>query len=75
MVNPSKKEKNVTVVCPFCRQTYTVPLTAGVRCTCHYCGRDFITEGIEVDTRESRKLQDEMQRRRKREIEASKEHE
>jgi hypothetical protein len=47
----------------------------GVRCTCQYCGKDFITEGIEVDTRESRKLQGEIQRRRKREIEASKEHE
>jgi ribosomal protein L37AE/L43A len=75
MVNPSKKEENITWVCPFCKKRYTAPLTAGVRSRCQYCGKEWLTEGVEVGTRDSQKLQDEMQRRRKREIEADKEHE
>jgi ribosomal protein L37AE/L43A len=75
MVDKNKEEENITWVCPSCGQRYTTPPTAGARIKCQNCGKTFYTEGIDVENRESRKLQDEIQRRRRREVEADKEHE
>ena len=75
MVDKNKEEENITWVCPSCGQRYTAPPTAAVRTKCQNCGKEFYTEGIEVENRESRKLQDEMQRRRRKEVEADKERE
>jgi len=75
MVDKNKEEESITWVCPSCGQRYTAPLTAGVRTKCQNCGKTFYTEGIDVENLESRKLQDEMQRRRRREVEADQEHE
>jgi transcription initiation factor TFIIIB Brf1 subunit/transcription initiation factor TFIIB len=73
MVDKNKEEENTTWVCPSCGQRYTSSPTAGARTKCQNCGKVFYNEGIDVENPESRKLQDEMQRRRRREVEADKE--
>ena len=73
MVDKNREEENIKWICPSCGQRYTTPPT--VRTKCQNCGRTFYTEGINVENGESRKLQTEIQRRRRREVEADKEHE
>lgn len=75
MVDKNKEDENITWVCPSCGQRYSTPPTAGARIKCQNCGKTFYTEGIDVENSESRKLQNEIQRRRRREVEADKEHE
>ncbi|HYA77779.1 MAG TPA: hypothetical protein VEF91_03600 [Verrucomicrobiae bacterium] len=74
-VDKNKEEQSNTWVCPSCGQRYTTPPTARARIKCQNCGRTFYIEGIDVENRESRKLQDEIQRRRRREVEADNEDE
>jgi len=61
--------------CPYCGARYRAPRTAALSTTCQNCGGRFYTRGIEVINKESWKLDEEMRKRRKREIEADKEHE
>jgi len=73
MIDKNEEEENTTWVCPSCGQKYTAPPTAGARTKCPNCGKEFYTEGIDVENPESRKLQDEIQRRRRKEVEADNE--
>jgi ribosomal protein L37AE/L43A len=61
--------------CPFCGKISRAPLTAGVRSRCQHCGKDWLISGIEVQRKESRKLLEELEKRRKREVNADKERE
>lgn len=75
MARQNEKEENITWVCPSCGERYSTPLTAALPTKCPNCGKVFYNTGIEVENPESRKLQDEIRRRRRRETEADKEHE
>jgi len=61
--------------CPYCGTRYRAPRTAALSTTCQNCGGRFFTRGIEVENKESRKFDEEIRKRRKKEIEADKEHE
>ena len=61
--------------CPFCGQMSRTPITAGVRRRCQHCGKDWYTSGVEVQGKETQKFLDELEKRRKREIDADKENE
>jgi len=65
----SIKKEGAYVICPHCGEKSTVSSETGVRRTCEKCGKDFIPEDIEVETSKARRLENEMERRRKREIE------
>jgi len=75
MARRNEKRENITLICPSCGQKYTVPLTAALPTKCQNCGKVFYTTGVEIENPESRKLQDEIRTRRRRETEADKEHE
>ena len=75
MVDKNKEEENITWVCPSCGQRYTAPLTAGLRTKCQNCGKEFYISGIDIEDSKSRKLQDEIRERRRKETEADKESE
>jgi len=74
MVDERAKE-NIEWVCPYCKQRYTAPRTAGISSKCESCGKEWYTSGIEVENKESQKLSEEFQKRRKKEIEADRERE
>lgn len=75
MVKQNEKEENIEWVCPYCRQRYRAPRTAGISSRCMTCGKEWYTSGIDVENRESLKLIEEFRKRRKREIEADRERE
>lgn len=61
--------------CPFCGQMSRAPLTAGLSRRCQHCGKDWHTPGVEVQGKETQKFLEELEKRRKKEIDADKERE
>jgi ribosomal protein S27E len=75
MASQRKKERHIEWTCPHCGAKYTAPETAAFSTTCQECGRGFYASGVEVQSKESTKIYEQMRKHRKKEIEADKEHE
>jgi ribosomal protein S27E len=75
LTNERKKEEYVRWKCPYCGGTTTAPQTASVYTVCANCGKEYYASGIDVEDRKTKELFREMERRRKREVAADKEHE
>ena len=75
MAGQGKKERYVEVKCPHCGAKYTASATAALSNICQECGREFRSSGVEVQSKESRRVSNQMRRRRREEVEADKERE
>jgi ribosomal protein L37AE/L43A len=75
MMDKRKSEEYVELTCPSCGRKSRIPQTAGAPSRCEYCGKDWYTSKIEVQSEESRRLRTELERARKNEIEADKDRE
>lgn len=74
----SDRRKGVDYIewtCPFCGRLSRAPLTAGIHPKCQHCGKDRHVPGVEVQGKETQKFLEELEERRKREIDADKERE
>lgn len=60
-----KKEEHIEWSYPYCGTINNVPETAT---TCQNCGKRFYSSGIEVENKESTKLYEEIEKRRKRKV-------
>jgi ribosomal protein L37AE/L43A len=74
MASQRKKERHIEWTCPHCGAKHAAPETAIFSTTCQECGKEFAS-GVDVQSKESTKIYEQMRKRRKKEIEADKEHE
>jgi len=74
MRDKKKSEDYTELTCPSCGKKSRIPSAAGIPSRCQHCGRDWYSSKIEVQSKESRKLGKELEKARKIEIDADKEH-
>ena len=67
-----KKTKNIEWSCPHCGYTVLAPETKSFNMVCPRCGHEWSISGVEVEDKEASKVSKEMEKRRKKEIEADK---
>lgn len=70
MIDKKRAEEYIDLTCPSCGRKSRIPQTSGTPSRCQYCGKDWYTSKIEVQSKESRKLQKELEKARKIEIDA-----
>jgi len=70
MIDKKRTEEYIDLTCPSCGRKSRIPQTSGTPSRCQYCGKDWYTSKIEVQSKESRKLQKELEKARKIEIDA-----